>query len=250
MQFHEIINAKYSKEVYRPMMQKDAFLVNASFEAYLKHYGRNVELPVLYTDLTNFSYADALKDKKGKWTHWESAVYEPDQLAYIKKALIETYRLLKNKAIWAEGKNFDIERIDFCEYGNSIPFRIKIIDPDSGQHDFFYVKQADIYGLELEHLLTHNPINFLCHQNTLIQEHIEGMPGDIFLRQEMQLTRSVKTEIAKAFVQFNESCFARLLGDMRSYNFVVNPLTIEAGTELGRHRQTGQSNIDRKHPGL
>jgi hypothetical protein len=229
MQFHEIINAKYSKETYRPMMQKDAFPVNASFEAYLKHYGRDVKLPVLYADLINYSYADALKDKKGKWTHWESAVYEPDQKAYIKKALIETYILLKNRAIWAEGKKFDIERIDFCEYGNSIPFRIKIVDLGNQQFDFFYVKQADasrIYGLELEHLLTHNPINFLCHQNTLVEEHIEGMAGDIFLLQEMQLTPALKIEIAKAFVQFNESCFARLLGDMRSYNFVVNPLSI------------------------
>ena len=27
---------------------------------------------------------------------------------------------------------------------------------------------------------------------------------------------------AKEFVKFNERCFVRLLGDMRSYNFVVN----------------------------
>src|SRR5690606_11438733 len=28
--------------------------------------------------------------------------------------------------------------------------------------------------------------------------------------------------LAKEFVKFNERCFVRLLGDMRSYNFVVN----------------------------
>ena len=234
MQFHEIINAKYSKETYRPMMQKDAYPVNNSFQEYLQHYGRDVEIPILYTDLANYSYADSLKDKRGKWTHWENAVYEPGQKEMLKKALIETYIILKNKAIWAPGKKFDIERIDFCEYGNSIPFRIKIIDRDKDQHDFFYVKQADasrIYGLELEHLLTHNPINFLCHQNTLVEEHIDGIPGDLFLRQEMQLTTKDKIAIAKAFVQFNESCFARLLGDMRSYNFVVNPIAINGHIE-------------------
>ncbi len=31
-----------------------------------------------------------------------------------------------------------------------------------------------------------------------------------------------KIRIAKEFVKFNERCFARLLGDMRSYNFVVD----------------------------
>ena len=70
--------------------------------------------------------------------------------------------------------------------------------------------------------LTHNRINFLCHENTLVEEHIEGIPGDIFLQQHQQLTKTEKIALAGAFVQFNESCFARLLGDMRSYNFVVN----------------------------
>jgi hypothetical protein len=31
-----------------------------------------------------------------------------------------------------------------------------------------------------------------------------------------------KTRLAKEFVKFNERCFIRLLGDMRSYNFVMN----------------------------
>jgi len=234
MQFHEIINAKYSKEPDRPMMQKDAFPVNDSFRAYLQHYGRDVDLPVRYTDLANYSYADSLKDNKGKWTHWENAVYEPTQKETLKKALIATYIILKNRTTWASGENFDIERIDFCEYGNSIPFRIKIIDKDKDQHDFFYVKQADasrIYGLELEHLLTPNPINFLCHQNTLVEEHIDGIPGDLFIQLEMQVASKDKIAIAKAFVQFNESCFARLLGDMRSYNYVVNTIAVNGHIE-------------------
>jgi len=31
-----------------------------------------------------------------------------------------------------------------------------------------------------------------------------------------------KIRFAKEFVKFNERCFVRLLGDMRSYNFVVD----------------------------
>jgi hypothetical protein len=225
---NENINAKYTAESERrSIMQKDIFLVNDAFRAYLQNYGREAELPVLYNDLVNYSYADPLKDKKGKWTHWENAVYETGQLKMLKEALIKTYVILKKQLLTDGNKQFDIERIDFCEYGNSIPFRIKIIEKTHGQYDFFYIKQADasrIYGLELEHLLTNNPINFLHYRNTLVEEHIEGIPGDVFIQQNHLLTGAQKTAIAKAFVQFNESCFVRLLGDMRSYNFVVNPL--------------------------
>lgn len=225
MQFHEIINAKYSKDPYRPMMQKDAFPVNAAFREYLQQYRRDIDIPLLYSDLINYSHADSLKDIKGKWTHWENAVYEPDQQEFLKGVLIKTYTILKQLLVPAPVTQFDIERIDFCEYGNSVPFRIKIINNNNGQHDFFYIKPADasrLYGLELEHLLTHNPVNFLCHQNTLVEEHIAGVPGDVFLLQNQLLSETEKIALASAFVQFNESCFARLLGDMRSYNFVVN----------------------------
>src|SRR5690606_41692416 len=33
-----------------------------------------------------------------------------------------------------------------------------------------------------------------------------------------------KAQIAKEFVKFNERCFIGLLGDMRSYNYVVIPI--------------------------
>ena len=225
MQFHEIVNAKYSKEPYRPMMQKDAFPVNAAFREYLQQYRRDIEIPLHYSDLIMYSHADSLKDVRGKWTHWENAVYEPCQLEFLKAGLIKTYVILKQLSIPAPETQLDIEQIDFCEYGNSIPFRIKIINNHNRQTDFFYIKPADasrLYGLELEHLLTHNPVNFLCHQNTLVEEHIEGVPGDIFLLQNQPFSETEKIALASAFVQFNESCFARLLGDMRSYNFVVN----------------------------
>ncbi len=234
MQFHEIINAKYSNESDRLMMQKDVFPVNAAFASYLQRYGRDLEIPALYSDLINYSHANPLKDKRGKWTHWENAVYEPGQWEFLKGVLIKTYAILKHLVIPPDVNQYDLERIDFCEYGNSIPFRIKITEKNKpGQFDFFYIKQADanrIYGLELEHLLTNNPINFLHHRNTLVEENIEGIPGDVFLQQNPQMTVTTKAAIAKAFVQFNESCFARLLGDMRSYNFVVNPSAYNGDT--------------------
>ena len=63
---------------------------------------------------------------------------------------------------------------------------------------------------------------FLYYKNTLIEEHIPGIPGDLFLERYLDQPEQNKIRVAKEFVKFNERCFARLLGDMRSYNFVVD----------------------------
>jgi hypothetical protein len=67
-------------------------------------------------------------------------------------------------------------------------------------------------------------LNFLVHKNTLIEEHISGIPGDEFIKNMLpKCSKSEKSQIAKEFVKFNERCMIRLLGDMRSYNYVIVP---------------------------
>ena len=63
---------------------------------------------------------------------------------------------------------------------------------------------------------------FLPHQQTLIEDHIPGIPGDIFITTLSEEPITNRIRFAKEFVKFNERCFVRLLGDMRSYNFVVD----------------------------
>ena len=66
------------------------------------------------------------------------------------------------------------------------------------------------------------PHQFLVYRNTLIEEHIVGIPGDVFINQRLEsLSMQDKRALAKEYVKFNERCFLRLLGDMRSYNYVV-----------------------------
>jgi hypothetical protein len=147
-----------------------------------------------------------------------------EEMSFLKEALIRAYATLKTEGDMSYIKHLDVERIDFCEFGNSVPFRIRIVNKVNDNYDHYYIKSADasrIYGLELEHLLSPNRITFLYHKNTLIEEHIPGIPGDIFLQEYLHSGESNKIRIAKEFVKFNERCFARLLGDMRSYNFVV-----------------------------
>jgi len=225
MHFEDIINAKLSKEIDRPMMKKDAFPVSEGLQAYLKNHGRDIVLPIAYKDLLNYRYATALRDKKGKLTHWETAVYDLKEMEFLKEGLIKTYAILKTEGNLNYIKHLDVERIDFCEFGNSVPFRIRIINKVNDNYDHYYIKSVDasrIYGLELEHLLSPNRITFLHHKNTLVEEHIPGIPGDVFLQDYLQLPETNKIRIAKEFVKFNERCFARLLGDMRSYNFVID----------------------------
>src|SRR5204863_6370391 len=106
----------------------------------------------------------------------------------------------------------------------SHPFRIRIVNKYNDNYDHYYIKIADasrIYGLELEHSLCPNRIVFFTCDNTLVEEHIPGIPGDLFIKQlDEPLTNKIR--LAKEFVKFNERCFVRLLGDMRSYNFVID----------------------------
>jgi hypothetical protein len=86
------------------------------------------------------------------------------------------------------------------------------------------LKQADasrVYGLELEYLLSPNRLHYLTCGDTLIEEHVVGIPGDVFIRDWLHSGRLKKIRIAKETIKFTERCFVRLLGDMRSYNFVV-----------------------------
>jgi hypothetical protein len=225
MQFNKIINAKINNEPDKPLMKKDLFTVSDQFQEYLHQYGRNIKLPIAYKDLLNYRHTTSLRNKKGKLTHWETAHYDLKEMEFLREGLIKTYAVLKTEGNMSFVKHLDVERIDFCEFGNSIPFRIRIINRINDNYDHYYIKAADasrIYGLELENLLSPNRLTFLYHKNTLVEEHIPGIPGDVFLEDYLNQPETNRIRIAKEFVKFNERCFARLLGDMRSYNFVID----------------------------
>ena len=73
-----------------------------------------------------------------------------------------------------------------------------------------------VYGLEFEDLLSPNQINYLVDNDTLVEEHIIGIPGDPVYPEQSDSKDMNPTRLAKKFIKFNERCFARLLGDMRS----------------------------------
>jgi hypothetical protein len=209
----------------KPSRKKDIYPVNDDFRNYLKIHGREVKLPVSYRDLLRITYSVPLLDKSGKDTLWEKVTYDMKEWEFIREGLVKIYAILKTEGDLSFSKHLDVARIDYCTFGNSHPFRIRIVNKFNDNYDYYYVKQADasrIYGLELEHILSPNRITFLTNKETLVEEHIPGVPGDLFIKNHLNEPSTNQIRFAKEFVKFNERCFVRLLGDMRSYNFVVD----------------------------
>jgi hypothetical protein len=209
----------------RPSRKKPIFPVNALLREYLTQYGREVKLPAAYEDLTRFIYTVPIKGKNGKDSSWERVSYDMREWNFLRENLVKNYAILKTKGDLEYINHLDVAAIDFCFFGNSQPFRIRIINKYNANFDHYYIKQADasrIYGLELEHLLSPNRITYFTNNNTLVEEHIPGIPGDIFVTEYLNQPETNQIRLAKEFVKFNERCFIQLLGDMRSYNFIVN----------------------------
>lgn len=213
------------EEIHKPSKKKPFFPINNDLRKYLKVRGREVDLPISYSDLTHISYSIPIRDKQGKDTLWEKALYDMKDWEYLRKSLIDLYAILRMEGDFTFTKQLDLARIDYCTFGNSNPFRIRIVNRFNDNYDHYYIKKEDasrVYGLELEDILSPNRIRFLTGRNTLVEEHIPGLPGDVFIKDHLERSETNKIRLAKEFVKFNERCFIRLLGDMRSYNFVVN----------------------------
>lgn len=205
--------------------KKTIYSVNEELRSYLQDNRREIELPVSYDDLKHFNGSISIRDKKGKDTLWESALYPQTELVHIHEGLKRIYSILRTGGDTSVHRHLHVERIDYCTFGNSNPFRIKIVNDFNDNYDYFYIKQADasrVYGLELEHILSPNRINYFVDKLTLVEEHIAGIPGDQFILSYIDNPEFNKVRIAKEFVKFNERCFVRLLGDMRSYNYVFD----------------------------
>ena len=141
------INAiKYKKPLYP---------VIPVLEEYLEKHGRNYEIPIEYNDLLRYSEQIPKLTENGEPTLWNSVMFNHAEIDEIYSNLVALYQLLV-----ADGSHIDyltVDSVDFCVYGNSQPFRIKILNQINDNYDYYYIKKADasrVYGLEMEHLLS------------------------------------------------------------------------------------------------
>ena len=207
-----------------PTKRKPSFPISGDLRGYLRRYKRERELPVTYDRLLAFQEVIPLTDDAGRPTLWDTVIYDAAEMPALNESLKEVYAWLKVAGDRSVVSHLYIDRVDFCTFGNSTPFRVRIVNAYNDNQDYFYIKKADasrVYGIELEHLLSPNRLNFITQGNTLIEEHIAGIPGDMFITQWLGKHPELKPiRVAKELIKFNERCFVRLLGDMRSYNFV------------------------------
>ncbi len=204
--------------------KKLLYPINAPLRSYLADHERNADA-IDYEELTRYTSAIALYDSHGTDTLWETVLFAPSDMESVHLQLKMVYSNLKSSGRVEVIDHLFIDRIDICPFGNTKPFRVRIVNRINDNFDYFYIKRADasrIYGLELENLLSPNSINYIVHKNTLVEEHIAGVPGDQFMKRHIDDEFLNRVRLSKEFVKFNERCFVRLLGDMHSSNFVVD----------------------------
>ena len=207
--------------------KKPNFTINDELYKYLSTYNRTIKIPIFYDDLLRFSGSVTVYDKHDKDTLWIRVYYPEYEQKEIDLSLKRMYNILHGDGSEGILENLIIDEIDYCTFGNSKPFRVKVRNILNDNYTYIYVKKADasrVYGLEFEHLLSPNHINFLIYKDTLIEEHVLGIPGDMFMEESLKdISKTEKQRLSKEFVKFNERCTLRLLGDMRAYNYVIVP---------------------------
>ena len=204
--------------------KKPVYAISPYLRQYLNDFHREIDVPLAYSDLFHFTSSITLTDSNGNDTLWETVIYGQADESHIHYSLKKIYALLKAGGDISVMKHVKVDRVDMCMYGNTRPFRVRIVNEINDLFDYYYLKEADasrIYGLELEHLLSPNKINYLVKGNTLIEEHIQGVPGETFINDYVLPGKINESRLAKEFIKFNERCLVQLLGDMRGDNYVV-----------------------------
>ena len=208
--------------------KKPFYPISKELKLFLKDHDRWMDNVISYDDLLRYSDSINLYDKMNKDTLWVRLIFNESERQEIDENLKIIYTLLHSDGNPSSIPYLNIDSVDYCTFGNSKPFRIKIRNIVNDNFTYFYVKKTDasrVYGIEFEHMLSPRNLNFLVNNSSLIEEHIAGIPGDIFIEEYLpRCTELQKSQIAKEYVKFNERCMIRLLGDMRSYNYVVIPI--------------------------
>jgi len=208
--------------------KKPFFPISNLLKKYLTDFNRWVDIPIYYGDLLRFQGGVVVYDDDDNDTLWTRVYYSDSELKEIDYNLKKIYTILHSDGNESIITYLNIDAIDYCTFGNSKPFRIKVRNILNDNFAYFYIKKTDssrVFGLEFEHILSPYNLNFIVNESTLIEEHIAGIPGDIFIRDMLpKCSESEQSQIAKEYVKFNERCMVRLLGDMRAYNYVIVPI--------------------------
>ncbi len=205
--------------------KKPIYAISDYLRSYLTRYGRLHHQSIRYEDLLRYNNSIPLYNEQGYDTLWSTVFYAHTEQQEIHDKLRLAYAMLKTHGDASIAEYLYVDRVDLCLYANTLPFRVRIVNRINDNFDYFYVKRVDanrVYGLELEHILSPSRIHYFISDHTIVEEHIVGIPADVFMRESPPENRFDQVRLAMEFVKFNERCFVRLLGDMHAGNFVID----------------------------
>ena len=107
--------------------KKIAYPISAHLRSYLKKYRKEIYLPITYQDLLRYNNSIPLYDSKGVDTLWETVFFPQDEMQEIHFALKTIYAIMQSGGDVSVMKHLFVDRIDLCIYGNTKPFRIRIV---------------------------------------------------------------------------------------------------------------------------
>ena len=115
--------------------RKQQYSIGNSLHQYLYHFGRHSNIPLVYDDLLRFVGAISYEDPTGHETLWLTVMYPPEEQKKLCEDLISIYTALKIGGDTPLHEHLSVDRIDFGEFGNSRPFRVKITNQLGGVFD-------------------------------------------------------------------------------------------------------------------
>ena len=117
--------------------KKPAYEVSSGFRHYLNRYNRLIEIPIFYEDLLRFETAVSVYDAKERDTLWVRVVYPELEREEIDKSLKQIYSNLHSDGNEEIIKYLSVDAVDFCTFGNSKPFRVKVRNILNDNYTYF-----------------------------------------------------------------------------------------------------------------
>ena len=121
--------------------KKPAFPVSEELDIYLAEHSRNIKIPIFYDDLLRFQGSVVVYDKNDEDTLWVRTYYSEFERKEIDLSLKKVYTTLHSNGNEDTIPYLNVDAIDYCTFGNSKPFRVKIRNILNDNFTYFYVKK-------------------------------------------------------------------------------------------------------------
>jgi len=106
--------------------KKPVYPISKELTDYLIKNGRNIKIPICYDDLLRYQGAVSIFDKNGDDTLWLSTYFSGNDQEEIELGLKKIYTILHADGNDSTLPFISVDSIDYCTFGNTKPFRIKI----------------------------------------------------------------------------------------------------------------------------